>query len=153
MRQRRELYRWRKFPESGIPSAIDDSTGNLPLDEHFEVVKDIDFDSGGAKMLVRMGIEEGIPNLFKKSEAKELREYEELADVLGSNRPLWQAGRWATDVEFGRQMLNGVNPIVITKCTELPSNFPVTEEMVKPLLNRGLSLEEEMKVRNSFHSA
>ena len=153
LRHRQELYKWQKFPETGIPSGIDDSTEDLPLDERFEEVKDVDFDSGGAKMLICMGLEEGIANLLKENEVKELREYEKLADVLGSTRPLYEAGRWATDVEFGRQMLNGVNPIVITKCTELSSNFPVTEEMVKPLLNRGLSLEEEMKVRSSCHSA
>ena len=53
---------------------------------------------------------------------------------------------WMKDEEFGRQMLNGVNPIVIEKCKTLPSNFEVTNDMVEPFLNQGKTLEEEMKV-------
>ena len=42
--------------------------------------------------------------------------------------------------------MNGVNPVVIERCTQLPPNFPVTSDMVKGQLSRGVSLEEEMKV-------
>ena len=35
--------------------------------------------------------------------------------------------------------MNGVNPVVIEKCTALPSNFPVTNDMVKGILNIGLT--------------
>jgi hypothetical protein len=44
-------------------------------------------------------------------------------------------------------MLNGVNPVIIEKCTAIPSNFPVTNDMVKEFLNRGLTLEQEIEVR------
>ena len=60
--------------------------------------------------------------------------------------PVFEGHRWVLDVEFGRQMLNGVNPVVIEKCSSLPDYFPVTNEMVKSYLTRGLSLEEEMEV-------
>ena len=56
------------------------------------------------------------------------------------------AGRWTSDVEFGRQILNAVNPVVIERCTCLPANFPVTSAMVEPFLTRGLTLEQEMEV-------
>uniref|UniRef100_A0A3Q1K9K0 Lipoxygenase domain-containing protein n=1 Tax=Anabas testudineus TaxID=64144 RepID=A0A3Q1K9K0_ANATE len=47
---------------------------------------------------------------------------------------------------FAYQFLNGVNPMVIRRCTALPSNFPVTDKM----LLHGHSLEDEMKNGNIF---
>ena len=76
-----------------------------------------------------------------------LHDYEEWAKLLGHPEvPIYVAARWEMDVEFGRQMLNGVNPVVIEKCTSLPPNFHVTNEMVKGFLNRGRTLEQEMEV-------
>lgn len=53
---------------------------------------------------------------------------------------------WKDDDFFGYQFLNGLNPTTIKKCTELPKNFPVTDEMVQPFLKEGRSLKEEMEV-------
>lgn len=55
------------------------------------------------------------------------------------------ADHWREDDFYGYQFLNGVNPNIITKCTVLPTNFPVTEEMVKAFLG-GSSLQEELQV-------
>ena len=65
----------------------------------------------------------------------------------GPNMPICQAHKWITDEEFGWQILNGVNPVVICRCTGLPDNFPVTNDMVKNSLVRGLTLEQEIEVR------
>ena len=53
---------------------------------------------------------------------------------------------WKEDVMFGYQFLNGFNPVMIEKCTKLPDKLPVTKEMVSVSLERGLTLEEEIKV-------
>ena len=68
----------------------------------------------------------------------------------GFELKICQASRWITDEEFGRQILNGVNPVVIRKCSSLPDNlkFPVKHDMVKSSLVRNMSLEEEMKVKH-----
>lgn len=55
------------------------------------------------------------------------------------------ADHWMDEDFYGYQFLNGVNPIMIAKCTALPANFPVTEAMVKPFLE-GSCLENEIKV-------
>ena len=69
---------------------------------------------------------------------------------FGPEMMISQAHRWVTDEEFGRQILNGVNPVVIRKCSILPDNFPVTNDMVKHLLMRNMSLQDEMKVCSIF---
>ncbi|XP_042245482.1 hydroperoxide isomerase ALOXE3-like [Thunnus maccoyii] len=57
---------------------------------------------------------------------------------------------WKEDDFYGSQFLNSVNPNVIKRCSELPPNFPVTEDMVKPFLEEDSSLEEEMEDGNIF---
>lgn len=52
---------------------------------------------------------------------------------------------WREEEFFGYQLLNGINPMMIQRCSMLPKNFPVTEDMVKDSLG-GSSLEIEMKV-------
>lgn len=47
---------------------------------------------------------------------------------------------------FGYQFLNGCNPVLIRRCTEIPKKLPVTMEMVECSLERNLTLEEEVKV-------
>ena len=56
--------------------------------------------------------------------------------------------KWRKDEEFGRQILNGMNPGVITRCTKLPTSFNLANSDVEGLLGRGLSLEEEINLGN-----
>uniref|UniRef100_A0A7N8WM88 Hydroperoxide isomerase ALOXE3-like n=1 Tax=Mastacembelus armatus TaxID=205130 RepID=A0A7N8WM88_9TELE len=55
---------------------------------------------------------------------------------------------WKEDAFFGYQFLNGVNPMMIQRCTTLPKIFPVTDDMVFPS-GQG-SLTDEMKKGNIF---
>uniref|UniRef100_A0A671WZW8 Arachidonate 15-lipoxygenase type B n=1 Tax=Sparus aurata TaxID=8175 RepID=A0A671WZW8_SPAAU len=55
---------------------------------------------------------------------------------------------WKDNAFFGYQYLNGVNPILIQRCTALPDNLPVTDAMVP--LRGGGSLSEEMQKGNIF---
>ena len=107
-------------------------------------MKNVNFTTSGLESAVKIKVQTGLKDI------KDLHDYQRMATVLGEPGVMvYNAARWTTDVEFGRQILNGVNPVVINKCTQLPSNFPVTQDMLKGLLNRGLTLEEEMKVRLS----
>ena len=53
--------------------------------------------------------------------------------------------RWDDDKEFGRQTMNGLNPVMIKRIKEIPENFPVTFDDVRGELTNGQSLEEELK--------
>ncbi|XP_057679092.1 polyunsaturated fatty acid lipoxygenase ALOX8-like isoform X2 [Corythoichthys intestinalis] len=57
---------------------------------------------------------------------------------------------WKKDDFFAYQFLNGVNPFLIRRYSKLQSNFPVTEEMVKPFLANGTTLAKEMENGNIF---
>lgn len=53
---------------------------------------------------------------------------------------------WQEDAFFASQFLNGLNPVLIRRCRSLPKNFPVTDEMVAPVLGPGTSLQAELEV-------
>lgn len=60
--------------------------------------------------------------------------------------PEYVTEHWREDDFFGYQFMNAFNPNEIKKCSELPSNFPVTNEMVNQFLEKGSSLQKEMEV-------
>ena len=64
----------------------------------------------------------------------------------GGGQRLVEGDRWMTDSVYGSMFLNGCNPSVVERCEKLPNHFPVTDEHVKGALDRGISLQQEMKV-------
>ena len=136
------------LPDLGLPSAIDDEHktdaihAHIPPDERFDRVKDLDFTGDALKAAAALGIESEIVSLDS------LHGYEELATTMGTPElEIYLTDRWVSDVEFGRQMLNAVNPVVIQKVTTLPlTNFPVTNDMVQGSLHGSGTLEEQMEV-------
>ena len=69
-----------------------------------------------------------------------------LNGAYGGTPKIVEDHRWMTDEVFGSMFLNGCNPNIIQRCEKLPSNFPVTEDMVRSSLHRGKMLQDEMKV-------
>ena len=128
-----------------MPSGIDDEgetsrfSASIPPDEKFERVKNVDFTADSYKAAAVLGL----GNIFTTVDS--LHDYQEMATAMGFPEvQLYHTDRWATDVEFGRQVLNGVNPVIIRKISSLPDNFPVTDDMLKGLLCG--TLKQEMKV-------
>ncbi len=50
------------------------------------------------------------------------------------------------DVDFGRFFQNGANPTILKRCTEMPAKLPVDTDEMESLLERNISLEQEIKV-------
>ena len=180
MNDRKKLYQWHRF-ENGIPSGIliDENIPlydqkNLPLDEQFQIVKMFDFlgavfeGIGALKWEERkIAVMHKLQNIlsFKlDSDLSTLHDFEIIADTLGgmnyeiqnangnSEIPTYVGDRWVSDVEFGRQILNGVNPVLIKKCTKIPDNFAVTSEMVQPFMNDAQTLDQAMQVQSQYNS-
>ena len=149
---------------------------SLPADEEFQHAKDVNFLINIFKGLVLNGtiadttlafidgvIQRALDiststfrsaqNLYTfeqlplKLVAEEMKNKDPQSEITkGAGIEICNASRWITDEEFGRQILNGVNPVVIHRCSTLPDNFPVTHDMVQNSLVRNMSLQEEMKV-------
>lgn len=61
---------------------------------------------------------------------------------------------WESDLEFGRQRLNGMNPVLVRKC--LPEDihpqgkFPVTNEIVNPVQGEEINLETALQANRLY---
>ncbi|XP_071127742.1 allene oxide synthase-lipoxygenase protein-like [Mytilus edulis] len=53
------------------------------------------------------------------------------------------------DTHFGRQRLTGLNSLLIERCTAIPQNFGVTEDMIKPFLE-GKTMSQAMDGKKLF---
>ena len=142
--QRRKVYQWQAYPEINLPSSINDDVKDLPINEQFEAVKSYDFTRNAFSSVAQTGLNTIFGGAIN---GRSLSRYERLATAIATPAftPL-ELYRWVSDEEFGRQMLNAVNPVVIERCSSIPANFPVTNDMVKGSLVRGVSLDDEMKV-------
>ena len=147
----------------GLPSSINE---DIPQDEEFEKAKKIDFLTNiiegriiSKVVSATVELSAAFSKIFgfsvkdNNESVSSLDKYEDFAIAIRKRNQgeetdvfIYEGYRWVTDVEFGRQVLNGVNPIIVKKCTALPSNFPVTDEMVQKLMPRDSSLSNEMKV-------
>lgn len=146
LKQRQQSFRWKE--KKGLPFVIDaDVASQLPHEVRFSFTKDIEMKYTAVKILVELELE----SLVACSET--WRSFEQLHSILSHPTPTktgaYVQHHWDRDEFFGYQLLNGLNPMLIERCNELPKKFPVTVEMVRSSLG-GSSLETEMKKGNIF---
>lgn len=143
--QREEEYRWDVYDKE-IPHIMKaESPFSLPCEVRFSFTKNTEFlftASAGLTELQLKGL----------ADCKE-----DWTDIDSINRVFcckrtdisdYVQEHWKDDAFFGYQFLNGLNPMMIRRCTALPDNFPVTDDMV--CLRGQCSLEDEMKKGNIF---
>ncbi|XP_027138934.1 hydroperoxide isomerase ALOXE3 [Larimichthys crocea] len=145
LRKREEVYCWDVYAE-GIPHTIKaDDPLSLPPEVRFSFNKEKEF---------RLNLSTGVTELSLQGYYDNKKNWDDIDDidhVFWSKRTAisdYVQKHWKEDAFFGYQFLNGVNPILIRRCTALPGNFPVTDEMVS--LHGQCSLEDEMKEGNIF---
>ena len=149
VQQRKEQYLWGQ-----LPPGINDLSGfihapkhaDLPRDAQFSDEESRSFKHGSIRGLVNLGLSY-LLTLFESWDSLDC--FKNIFTGWTGDVPrISQNDLWMEDRIFGQQFLSGCNPCVIERCKELPSHFPVTDEMVKNFLDRGMTLIEEIKVWN-----
>ncbi|XP_016356948.1 hydroperoxide isomerase ALOXE3 isoform X1 [Sinocyclocheilus anshuiensis] len=142
----KQVYQWTEF-KTGLPQhAFFQEPLSLPSVVRFSFTKDMDsaFNCSTALGEIKM------KKLVKKPD--QWVQMEDMKSAFWSSRTAvseYVQLHWMDDF-FGYQLLNGSNPMMLRRCTELPLNFAVTNGMVQPFLESGTSLTLEMKQGNIF---
>ncbi|XP_008427822.1 polyunsaturated fatty acid 5-lipoxygenase [Poecilia reticulata] len=146
--QRRKAYRWKEW-QPGFPLSIDANRHrDLPRDIQFDSEKGVDFILNYSKAIENLCVN-SFMNMFQSSWS-DFADFEKIFVRIKNTISEYVMEHWKEDFMFGYQFLNGCNPVLICKCTELPDKFPVTNEMVSVSLERDLTLEQEIKAGNIF---
>ena len=147
IQERKEIYHWGQLPPGvvDLPGFIHaPKHGDLPRDSQFSDEASRSFQENALKGKVNFGLAY-LCTLFDSWE--NFDSFKKIfTDWIGDVPKISRDDLWMEDRIFGYQFLNGCNPSVIERCNELPSNFPVTNDLVKNILDRGMTLTEEIKV-------
>ncbi|XDV18504.1 hypothetical protein PO909_024180 [Leuciscus waleckii] len=148
LQEKQKLYRWLAWAP-GIPKCIDAKTEvDLPQDVRFDNEKRSDFVGSLHYALLELSLKK-LAIKFGKS-WNDLDDFKRIFWKLRSPIAEYTMKHWREDWFFGYQFLNGSNPRMIVRCKEVPSNFPVTGDMVQSFLIPTTTLKEELKKGNIF---
>ncbi|KAL7877131.1 hypothetical protein SRHO_G00037740 [Serrasalmus rhombeus] len=130
--------------DSEIPHIVQvDSASGLPYEVRFSFTKEKEFQHTLLRALLDLKLNFHPTNTWNSMEELYLQ-----WNVPWTHEYIKK--HWRTDTFFGYQFLNGSNPMMIKRCSKLPNNFPVTNDMVKSALPKESSLEKEMEKGNIF---
>ena len=144
IQQRQELYQWGDDPAYSVdlPGFIKaKDPESLPKDVQLTDEADDTFLQVSQRSLINLGLGDFF-NLFDSWD--DFDDYRKCFTAFMGDVPI-AAAHWLGDSWYGTQFLNGCNPEVIRRCTELPPNFPVTDEIVGDLLE-GMTLQDSIEV-------
>ncbi|KAG9274271.1 arachidonate 12-lipoxygenase, 12S-type isoform X1 [Astyanax mexicanus] len=148
LKQRQETYRWIAWAP-GIPKCIDAKTeAELPQDDRFANEKRSDFEGSLHYALLELSLKK-LAIRFGKS-WNDLDDFKRIFWKLRSPIAEYAMEHWKEDWFFGYQFMNGSNPRMIQKVTKLPTNFPVSGDMVQAFLSPNTTLDKELKAGNVY---
>uniref|UniRef100_UPI00358E5185 polyunsaturated fatty acid 5-lipoxygenase isoform X2 n=1 Tax=Myxine glutinosa TaxID=7769 RepID=UPI00358E5185 len=144
LEERQKLYRWQEW-QPGFLGSIDAAKhSDLPRDVQFDSEKAVHFLANYTKAMENLCVNHFM-HMFQSSWS-DFSDYEKIFVRIKNT----VSEHWESDLLFGYQFLAGCNPVVLRQCRDLPAKFPVTTEMVETSLERGLTLENELKAGNIF---
>ncbi|XP_042771736.1 polyunsaturated fatty acid lipoxygenase ALOX15B isoform X2 [Panthera leo] len=147
LQARQDSYQW-KTHRPGWPRCLDEKTvKDLDLNIKYSVTKNVHFYLKAGSGFTEMTLK-GL--LYRKGLWKSLHEMKRMFNFHKSPAAEYVYEHWQEDAFFASQFLNGLNPVLIRRCRSLPENFPVTDDMVAPVLGPGASLQAELERGSLF---
>nr|XP_027802575.1 arachidonate 15-lipoxygenase B isoform X3 [Marmota flaviventris] len=147
LQSRQRMYRWKTY-SPGWPHCLDQATAkDLDLNVKYSIVKNTKFYMKGSSAFAELKIK-GL--LDRTGLWRSLREMRRMFNFRKSPAAEYVFEHWQDDTFFASQFLNGLNPVLIHRCRSLPKNFPVTDDMVAPILGPGTSLQAELEKGSLF---
>ncbi|KAI4832930.1 hypothetical protein KUCAC02_015866 [Chaenocephalus aceratus] len=135
------MEHWDVYNE-GIPHIMEATdVHSLPCEVRFSYTKTKVFDFTATAALAELNLK-GIAD--SKDNWTDIKDVDRVFSNKDTKISKYGEEHWKEDAFFGYQYLNGVNPILIQRCTALPEHFPVTDEMLFS------SLAVEMEHDNIF---
>ncbi|XP_027138042.1 arachidonate 15-lipoxygenase B [Larimichthys crocea] len=145
--ERRRTYRWSCY-DDGLPETMKaNDIMSLPAEARFSVSKATDMILTVSKVLVELSLQSF---LSLQNRWSGFHQIHQLCQWTRTRTSRLVEHLWMEDWFFGHQFLNGANPTLIRRCTEIPPNMAVTEETVGASLGGGASLCQEMERGNMF---
>uniref|UniRef100_A0AAY4B486 Hydroperoxide isomerase ALOXE3-like n=1 Tax=Denticeps clupeoides TaxID=299321 RepID=A0AAY4B486_9TELE len=149
-----QLRRWEVYAP-GLPEMVEsDNALALPPEVRFSFTKEAEFNLTLVDLFV-MWLSSFIP--LKLNGLADNRDswtnFHDLDQIFVDKKTKayeYVQQHWLEDEFFGYQLLNGLNPMMIERCQTLPTNFPVTDDLVRSYLPSGSCLKTEMENGNVF---
>ncbi|KAL7889032.1 hypothetical protein AOLI_G00040060 [Acnodon oligacanthus] len=144
LKRRCQDFKW-SILSPGLPHVIlAESPNELPPEVRFSFTKEKEFLFTKGAAFMKLKLEFPSDDTWSS--------IEELNGILSYKTKTFEyvQKNWRKDEFFGYQFLNGLNPMIIKRCSKLPEKFPVTNEMVRGFLPVSSTLESEMAKGNIF---
>ncbi|XP_041521366.1 polyunsaturated fatty acid lipoxygenase ALOX15B isoform X2 [Microtus oregoni] len=147
LKARKEMYSWKTYAD-GWPRCLDHATvKDLDLNIKYSAVKNAKFFFKVHSAFTELKIKGFLDRIGLW---RSLREMRRMFNFHKTPAAEYVFAHWQEDAFFASQFLNGLNPVLIRRCHSLPKNFPVTDEMVAPVLGPGTSLQAELEKGSLF---
>uniref|UniRef100_A0A452URR6 Arachidonate 15-lipoxygenase type B n=1 Tax=Ursus maritimus TaxID=29073 RepID=A0A452URR6_URSMA len=147
LQARQDSYHWKTY-SPGWPHCLNEkSVKDLDLNIKYSVMKNSCFYLKVSSAFSEMKLK-GL--LDRKGPWESLDEMQTMLNFRKTPAAEYVVEHWQEDAFFASQFLNGHNPVLIRRCRHLPENFPVTEDMVAPVLGPGTSLKAELERGSVF---
>ncbi|XP_021550474.2 LOW QUALITY PROTEIN: polyunsaturated fatty acid lipoxygenase ALOX15B [Neomonachus schauinslandi] len=147
LQARQDSYHWKTY-RPGWPHCLDEkSVKDLDLNIKYSVMKNSCFYLKFSSVFAELKLK-GL--LDRKGLWKSLNEMRRMLNFRKTPAAEYVFKHWQEDAFFASQFPNGLNPVLIQGCRHLPEDFPVTDDMVAPVLGPGASLQAELERGSLF---